>query len=223
MIKIKNIFIVCLLVASAALGKSMKPPQRIVDSEYVVGDPKAPVTIYEYGSLTCHVCASFYLEVLPKILKVMDGKIKVVLRPFTFNKLDIVGAQMILYSKDPHGLSKALYERQKDWLGAKDQVGAMVKIAKDHGMPEQDIKASFADRKLENAILSKRIIVKAESAPIFKVGNKTLQGLPQWDYFERVLEGFVEHVLSGKGSNSFDPFEYFKQMSKEDEGAEEQS
>ena len=36
-------------------------------SEKVLGDENAPITLIEYASLTCHHCATFHNEVLPKI------------------------------------------------------------------------------------------------------------------------------------------------------------
>ena len=65
----------------------MKP---FLNQDMVLGDPKAPVEIIEYASLTCNHCATFHNFVLPKIKdKYVDtGKVKVVMRSFLLNAID---------------------------------------------------------------------------------------------------------------------------------------
>ena len=48
----------------------------------VLGNPKAPVTMYEYADLQCPYCARFSLETLPTIVQdyVRTGKVKLVFR-----------------------------------------------------------------------------------------------------------------------------------------------
>ncbi|MEJ6742434.1 MAG: thioredoxin domain-containing protein [Emcibacteraceae bacterium] len=61
-----------------------------LNQDMVLGDPKAPVEIIEYASLTCNHCATFHNFVLPKIKdKYVDtGKVKVVMRSFLLNAID---------------------------------------------------------------------------------------------------------------------------------------
>jgi protein-disulfide isomerase len=55
-------------------------PQR----ETVLGDPKAPVKLYEYGDLQCPVCAGFAKEILPPIIgkQVKNGAASITFRNF---------------------------------------------------------------------------------------------------------------------------------------------
>lgn len=53
-------------------------------SEPGIGSPEAPVTIIEYGSLTCDDCVEFHLKVFP-ILKqryIDSGEVRFVFRDF---------------------------------------------------------------------------------------------------------------------------------------------
>jgi len=61
-------------------------PQR----EMVLGDPKAPVELVEFGDLQCPVCKGFSEEVLPPIIEnqVKNGEVKIEFRNFT-----IIGEQ----------------------------------------------------------------------------------------------------------------------------------
>lgn len=51
----------------------------------LLGDPKAPVTLIEFGDLKCPVCASFSEEIIPAVIesKVHDGAARIEFRNFT--------------------------------------------------------------------------------------------------------------------------------------------
>ncbi len=58
----------------------------------VLGDPKAPVELIEFGDLQCPVCAGYAKEILPPIIEnqVKNGKTKI-----EFRNLTIIGAESI--------------------------------------------------------------------------------------------------------------------------------
>jgi protein-disulfide isomerase len=62
----------------------------IPQENMVIGDPKAPVEVIEYGDLQCPFCKAFSEEVLPQVIEgqVKQGQAKIVFRNFT-----IIGAQ----------------------------------------------------------------------------------------------------------------------------------
>lgn len=57
-----------------------------------LGDPRAPVTLFEYGDLQCPTCASFAQEELPGLISsyVRSGQVRIVFRP-----LDIIGSDSV--------------------------------------------------------------------------------------------------------------------------------
>jgi protein-disulfide isomerase len=58
--------------------------------DLVLGDPRAPVELVEYGDLQCPVCAGYAEEILPPLIEnqVKQGKVKIDFRNFT-----IIGPQ----------------------------------------------------------------------------------------------------------------------------------
>jgi protein-disulfide isomerase len=56
----------------------------IPQTKLVLGDPKAPVELIEYGDLQCPVCKAYSEEVLPPIVEkqVKEGKAKIIFRNF---------------------------------------------------------------------------------------------------------------------------------------------
>ena len=187
-------------------------PPVAVDNEFFVGNPNAKATIYEYGSLTCHVCSKFYLKILPKLLKDLGGKIKIIVRPFPFNALDVAGAKLILYSDKPHELSEFLYEKQEQWLGADEQINAMKQLAIEFGMDPSRVENALKDENLERAVLSKRLVVKSKSAPVFKIGKSNIEGLPHWPHFKKLIQAYIEHIECDNTPESFDALKFFEDM-----------
>lgn len=66
--------------------------QGIPQDEMVLGDPKAPVELVEFGDLQCPVCKGFAEEILPPIIEnqVKNGEVKIDFRNFT-----IIGPQSV--------------------------------------------------------------------------------------------------------------------------------
>jgi protein-disulfide isomerase len=57
----------------------------IPQNAMLLGDPKAPVTLIEFGDLKCPVCASFSEEIIPTVIesKVRSGAARIEFRNFT--------------------------------------------------------------------------------------------------------------------------------------------
>jgi protein-disulfide isomerase len=64
----------------------------IPQSEMVLGDPKAPIELVEFGDLQCPVCAGYAEEILPPIIQnqVKKGQVKI-----GFRNLTIIGEESV--------------------------------------------------------------------------------------------------------------------------------
>jgi protein-disulfide isomerase len=64
----------------------------IPQEKLLLGDPKAPVSLYEYGDLQCPICKSYSESVLPPIIegKIKSGEVKLEFRNFM-----IIGEQSL--------------------------------------------------------------------------------------------------------------------------------
>jgi len=69
---------------SAAADQALK--QEISPRDVVLGDPKAPVTLIEYGDYQCPFCGKFFKDVEPPLREnyIKTGKVKMVFRNFQF-------------------------------------------------------------------------------------------------------------------------------------------
>ena len=90
-----------------------------LNQDMVLGDPKAPVEIIEYASLTCNHCATFHNFVLPRIKdKYVDtGKVKVVMRSFLLNAIDASASILTrcVPEKRYFKFMEILFKQQTQW------------------------------------------------------------------------------------------------------------
>ncbi len=58
----------------------------LADDDVVLGDPKAPVTIVEFGDYQCPFCGKFFSQVEPLLREeyIKTGKVKMIYRDFAF-------------------------------------------------------------------------------------------------------------------------------------------
>jgi protein-disulfide isomerase len=67
------------------VGELNRALAGIPQSGMLLGDPKAPATLIEFGDLKCPVCASFSEEIIPAVIdsKVREGAARIEFRNFT--------------------------------------------------------------------------------------------------------------------------------------------
>jgi protein-disulfide isomerase len=99
------IVIVVVIIAVGSGGSSGGDASNLVEKAHVekllsgipqnatvLGDPKAPVKLYEYGDLQCPICKEYSEEILPEIIEnqVNKGEVSI-----TFRNFIIIGPQSI--------------------------------------------------------------------------------------------------------------------------------
>ena len=76
----------------SGLLKGVPQAMALSDQGLVLGDPKAPVELVEFGDLQCPVCKGYSEEILPPIIEkqVRQGQVRIVFLNFT-----IIGEQSV--------------------------------------------------------------------------------------------------------------------------------
>ena len=167
-------------------------------ADRVLGDPKAPVTITDYSSMTCPHCARFHVDTLPKIKeKYIDtGKAKLVFRDFPFDQWALRAAMMARCAPQERyfPLLDVLFKSQAQWSTAKDPAAALTQIGKLAGVSEDTIKACWADQKLADGLLTMRLEAqnqhKVESTPTFILndGAAKIEGSQPFEAFAAAID-----------------------------------
>lgn len=123
-----------------------------------IGSPNAPLTVYEYSSLSCHHCADFHEKTFPLIKKnlIDTGKIQWVFVPFPNNEPALVGA-MISQCVHPRRFERILdllYQNQKRWAFSKNPVDNLYDLVRIAGIDRNFFTKCIQDNMLENALIS---------------------------------------------------------------------
>lgn len=184
------------LTGGPAAAQTIDTTKALADR--VLGDPKAPVTILDYSSMTCPHCARFHTETLPQIKeKYIDtGKAKLVFRDFPFDQWALRAAMMARCAPQEryYPLLDVLFKSQSQWASAKDPAAALTQIGKLAGLSDATIKACWEDQKLADGVLNSRMegqnAHKVESTPTFILndGAAKIEGAQPFETFAAAID-----------------------------------
>jgi protein-disulfide isomerase len=189
------------LAALSALGTAwIATPARaevpqIAADDRVLGDAKAPITIFEFFSLTCPHCAEFSEHTFPKLKAewIDTGKAKLVYRDYPLDR-NALKAAMIARCAPPErypGFVETLFAQQNNWGVLEDPVPALRRIALLGGMNGVEFDKCVNDDALSKSIVASEYDAQkkygVESTPTFFINGKKLVGALPYDEFAKEL------------------------------------
>lgn len=171
--------ILTVLLSTSAIAADLPSVEKIM-ADRVHGDPKAPVTMIEYASLTCSHCADFAVKVLPELEKqaVETGKLKIIYRDFPLDGVALRAAALArcLPEERYFAFIKMLFNRQANWAHSEDPVKALTQLAALAGLSPEKANACMTDMKILDALTKARTeasdLYKIEATPTFIFNNK---------------------------------------------------
>lgn len=170
--------------------------------DIALGDPNAPVTIYEYASLTCSHCGTFHREIYPELKsKYIDtGKVRFILRPFSFDGAATAAFMLSRCAGDDryYKFIDALFDTQNLWIRGEDTMSALAGVAKQGGFTQESFNACLqrADILADLQAVFKQGAeeVGVNSTPTLFINGEMFSGVPvndagQPDFavFEKIL------------------------------------
>ncbi|MEE9273283.1 MAG: DsbA family protein [Robiginitomaculum sp.] len=126
-----------------------------VSGDHALGDPRAPITVVEYASVTCPHCATWAKTVWPEFrTKYVDtGKVRYVFREYPTAPLDLATAGHLLANCAPDenffDMIHVQFKSQRKIMFSNDIKGDYVALAKSVGMNEADFDACMANEKIK--------------------------------------------------------------------------
>jgi len=175
--------------------------QEMLD-EGTLGNPKAPVTIIEYASLTCPHCANFANHTFEALkAKYVDtGKVHFIFRDFPFDQVGLRAAMMARCGGPGSffGYIAMIYKTQDSWIESKDPMGEIEKIGRLGGMTKQQFDACMNDKALLDGILKVRQDaidnLKVDATPTFFVNGVKHEGDMSIDEFDKILAPLLKNA-----------------------------
>lgn len=176
---------------------------EIAENDVVLGDPKAPVTILEYGDYQCPWCSKFALEVEPSIRSeyIESGKVKMIYRNFAFlGPESFVAAEAAECAKD-QGKFWAYHDeiyKLEHQDGAENNGNLtsafFLKIAKSLGLDEKSFTECVTAKKYASKVqqdLDGGGVIGVNGTPAVFINNKQIGGFLTFDQLKIQLDSFV--------------------------------
>lgn len=164
-------------------------------TERSLGDPKAPVTLIEYSSMTCPHCAAFHRDTLAKIKStyIDTGKVLYVFRDFPLEPR-AAAAAMTARCVDPSryfAFVDMLYADQGTWAKSADPIKELGVRAQLAGLSEADFKACLENKKLLESVQQRAASGEKEfgidSTPTFIINGTKISGAVPYEQFETAI------------------------------------
>lgn len=173
--------------------------ESVQPGDHVLGDPKAPITVIEYASLTCSHCAHFHTQILPEIKKkwIDTGKVKLVYRDFPLDQVAAKAAQIAeCAGNDKYfGVIDIIFRGQPQWATAADPLAELAKPLRIAGMGENEVKACLANDAMSNAVINDYKGGEAmgvNSTPTLFINGQLYRGSRSVDELEGVFSNLAK-------------------------------
>ena len=185
--------LVLAVAAVLSIAACQKGGGAVSADEMTMGDPKAKVTVIEYASVACPVCADFNNNTFPafKTKYIDTGKVHYVFREAMTGNPALAGSGFLLarcagkdnYFKVTDAVFRAqdqIYEPNSENLKPGVAHDVLSRIAQEVGMNDDQLNKCLTDAKSINA-LNDRVLKFAkqdniEATPTFIVNGKKYEG-----------------------------------------------
>lgn len=171
-----------------------------------VGKLDAPVTIYDFSSLTCPHCAEAHEKVLPLLIKeyVETGKARIVFSDFPLNKeaMDASKVARCMPADKYYGFLSLLFASIEQWVTNHPQ--ALIQNAVMAGLPEDQARACLGDEEIEKALAAgvqdavNKYQVHATPTFVLNDGKKVISGARPYIEFKLAIDGMLEEMGANK-------------------------
>lgn len=175
------------------LKEQMLEPGPLGEREY--GNPKAPVTVIEYVSLTCPHCRNYHKNVFPKVKRqyIDTGKVRYIIREFPIGRS--AGNAAIATRCVPKNkylrLVEAYLSHQGQWVSQDVRLDKIHAIAKSSGLSRAEFDKCLANQSIIDGIKE----VKQRGRKYGVIGTPTLfingqkaQGAVSFDQIKAMID-----------------------------------
>lgn len=151
--------------------------------EVSLGSKQAPVTIIEYGSLTCDNCLSFHKYVYPELKKqyIDTGTVRFIYRHFPTGGAAVYGARAANCARDKYyEMLDKLFSTVGSWFQAENREAIFVKYATSLGLDSEAFVTCISNENhLDNILLEQKAAKKdldVTGTPTFFINGKMVRG-----------------------------------------------
>lgn len=161
-------------------------------TDRALGSEDAPVTIYEFSSLSCGHCGDFHTNVYPQLKEdlIETGKVRLVMIDFPLNLAALRGSMLAhcLPEDQYFNFLQLLFTTQRNWLSG-DYLANLKQNAQLAGLSAGDIDACIENLELEERLIARMEEAQAKwnvrSTPsfVFNDGESFIEGSVDYERF----------------------------------------
>ena len=173
-----------------------------VDDDPVLGDPKAAVTIIEFGDYQCPFCRGFWKDTFPRLKKeyIDTGKVRFVFRDFPQQgHAQAIAAAMAAECADDQGRYWPFHDkvfREQDRRGQPDEVvefrtADLKRWATEVGLEAAPFNECFDTGRYKDEVMKDyedAAGLGMKGTPVFFVNGRALLGAHPFATFQKVIE-----------------------------------
>ena len=179
-------------------GASDVPPTSAEEmlADRVLGSPDAPVTVYDYSSLTCPHCAKFHTETLPFVKRdyIDTGKVRFIYQDFPLDALAL-GASVLARCAPPkqyYKILSMLFHEQMTWATAEQPYDSLVGMVALAGLSREDAQACLQNEAViagvQNRAEADGTQYAIKKTPSFVVNGQLVTGEMSYEDFAAILD-----------------------------------
>jgi protein-disulfide isomerase len=166
----------------------------------VLGSSTAPVTVYEYASLTCPHCAAFHADGF-KFLRekyIDTGKVKYVLRDFPLDPLAAAGFMLAHCAGDGkyYPMVDLIFSQQRSLVQTDKPVDVLLALARQAGFTQESFQACLKNQSIYDGVNAVRQRgtekFNVDSTPTFFINGRRYKGSLSPQELERILEPLLK-------------------------------
>ncbi|MCA3582456.1 MAG: DsbA family protein [Methylocystis sp.] len=166
----------------------------------ILGSATAPVTIYEYASLTCPHCAAFHADGF-KFLKekyIDTGKVKYVLRDFPLDPLAAAGFMLAHCAGEGkyYPMVDLIFAQQRSLMQTDKPVDALLALSRQAGFTQESFQACLKNQSIYDGVNAVRQRgtekFNVDSTPTFFINGRRYKGSLSPQELERILEPLLK-------------------------------
>lgn len=165
--------------------------------EMAIGDPDAPVTIIEYGSVSCSYCGRFHVEVLPQLEEnyIDTGQVRFVFREVYQHRYGLWGGLVARCGGEMRyfGVIDRLMETQSEWLAGEpaDVAESLRRVGRSVGLNDEQLDTCLTDNAMAEAMIAvseeQTTAANVQGTPSFVINGELYENMG-YDAFVDVID-----------------------------------
>ncbi len=163
--------------------------------EKTMGRADAPVTIIEYASLGCPICASFHKSVLPKIKSayIDTGKVRFIFREFPIGASPAAAAHAARCVEDRHffNVNDRFMARSGQWNARNPDNDLLYAVVQDTGISRAAFDSCMANQEIRDGVNWVKLRGRelgVKGTPTFFINDDKIRGALSYDGMRQIIE-----------------------------------